>query len=142
MSDAMEEIQPGKPLDPWNESFDGRRGELTLAGLIKLRRGKRAYEELALASGNNPKLSSWQQWGKGTPRTLLPEPDSIRGMALALGVSETEVLMAAGRSVGLAVAPDDSSELRIAGGGLLPPYAQEAVFTTVRAMRLLATEPG
>lgn len=115
---------------------------LTLADLIQLRRNGRSYETLAVESGNNPKLSSWQQWGKGTPRTLLPEPDSIRGMALALGVSQSDVLFAAARSVGLVVAPDDPSEMRIAGAGLLPQYAQEAVFTTVRAMALLTTEKG
>jgi len=115
---------------------------LSLAGLIQARRNGRPYEQLAEESGNNPKTSAWQQWGKGSPRTLLPEPDSIKGMALALGVSQSDVLMAAARSVGLAVAPDDLSELRIAGAGLLPQYAQESLLTTARTMMLLTTENG
>lgn len=110
-----------------------------LGQLIQARRGTRSYERLAQDSGNRPKLSSWQQWGKGEPRTLLPEPDSIRGMALALGVSHTDVLMAAARSVGLVVTSEDPSELRIAGAGLLPEMAQETLFLMARTLALSAT---
>jgi hypothetical protein len=114
--------------------------EFTLQQLIHERRGERSYLDLARESGNRPGLSAWQQWGTGKPRVSLPDTDSIRGMALALGVSQTEVLLAAARSAGLAVTPHDPSELRIAGGGLLPLYAQEALFMTARSMALLATE--
>ena len=111
-----------------------------LGQLIQARRGTRSYERLAQDSGNRPKLSAWQQWGNGAPRTLLPEPDSIRGMALALGVSHTEVLMAAARSVGLTVASEDPSELRIAGAGLLPSMAQETLLMMARTLALATTE--
>lgn len=110
----------------------------TLGQLIQTRRAGRSYERLAADSGNRPKLSAWQQWGKGSARTLLPEPDSIRGMALALGVSHTDVLMAAARSVGLVVASEDPSELRIAGAGLLPEMAQETILVMARTLALVA----
>lgn len=115
---------------------------LTLGQLIQARRSGRSYERLAQDSGHRPKLSAWQQWGKGDARTLLPEPDSIRGMALALGVSHTEVLMAAARSVGLTVASEDPSELRIAGAGSLPDMAQETLLIMARTLALVASEKG
>jgi len=113
-------------------------GGMTLAELIQARRSGRSYENLAHDSGNRPKLSAWQQWGNGSPRTLLPEPDSIRGIALALGVSHTDVLLAAARSVGLVVAADDPSELRIAGAGLLPEFAQDTLLMMARTLALVA----
>jgi hypothetical protein len=60
-------------------------------------------------------------------------------MALALGVSHTDIILAVARTLGLTVASDDPSELRIAGGGLLPEQAQQTLLNMARSMQLLAS---
>lgn len=98
---------------------------LTLAGLIAELKGDRSFRELkdrAAGLGALSTLSSWQQWA--TPdyeRKLLPDPATVRAFAKGLGVSETEVLLAAARQVGLDVGEGNRTDLVLPGAGHLPP---------------------
>ncbi len=73
-------------------------------------KGERSFRELmekAAGLGHASKLSTWQQWGDPKfQRKLLPDPETIRAFSRGLGVTETEVLMAAARQVGLDVGVD------------------------------------
>lgn len=97
----------------------------TLAALIMEFKGDRSFRELkekAASLGALSTLSSWQQWG--TPdfeRKLLPDPTTVRAFARGLGVSETDVLLAAARQVGLDVGEGNRTDLVLPGAGHLPP---------------------
>lgn len=96
----------------------------TLALLIAQFKGDRSFRELkdkAASLGVPSTLSSWQQWGSPDfERKLLPDPMTVRAFAAGLGVSETEVLMAAARQVGLDVGEGNASDLVLPGAGGLP----------------------
>jgi hypothetical protein len=95
----------------------------TLPALILRVKGERTFRELrgqALRFGHDVPESSWQQWAKPEfKRTKLPDPETIRAFAIGLGVTETEVLLAAGRSLGLAVGLDNDADLLLPGAGVL-----------------------
>lgn len=97
----------------------------TLAGLMLEVKGERSFRELmekAAGLGYPSKLSTWQQWGDPKfQRKLLPDPETIRAFARGLGVSETEVLMAAARQVGMDVGEGNASDLVLPGAGGLAP---------------------
>lgn len=97
----------------------------TLAVLIADTKGARSFRELqerAAELGAPSTLSSWQQWANPDfERKLLPDPATVRAFARGLGVSETEVLMAAGRQVGLDVGEGNQTDLVLPGAGHLPP---------------------
>jgi len=110
----------------------------TLAELITERRGERSYGRLAQDCGGYPTAKRLQQL-VAKPLTNFPDPDTIRGLVLGLGCSATEITLAAARSAGLpVVAGEDPSALTIAGAGLLPPHAQEALLDLAREMMKLA----
>lgn len=97
----------------------------TLAGLILAAKGDRSFRELkdrADGMGHHSTLSSWQQWASPEfERKLLPDPVTVRAFAAGLGVSETEVLLAAARQVGLDVGEGNQSDLVLPGAGGLAP---------------------
>lgn len=97
----------------------------TLAALINELKGERSFRELrdrAASLGASSTLSSWQQWGSPDfERKLLPDPVTVRAFARGLGVSETEVLLAAARQVGLDVGEGNETDLVLPGAGHLPP---------------------
>lgn len=97
----------------------------TLALLIQQAKGDRSFRELkdrAEGVGLHSTLSSWQQWAMPDyERKLLPDPATVRAFAAGLGVSETEVLLAAGRQVGLDVGEGNETDLVLPGAGGLPP---------------------
>ena len=97
----------------------------TLASLMLEVKGDRSFRELmekAAGLGYSSKLSTWQQWGDpGYTRKLLPDPATIRAFSRGLGIAETEVLMAAGRQVGLDVGTGNAVDLVLPGAGGLPP---------------------
>lgn len=96
-----------------------------MALLIQAAKGDRSFRELkdrATAVGLASTLSSWQQWAMPDfERKLLPDPATVRAFAAGLGVSETEVLMAAARQVGLDVGEGNAADLVLPGAGGLPP---------------------
>jgi hypothetical protein len=78
--------------------------------------------DTAAALGHHSTLSSWQQWAMPDyERKLLPDPATVRAFAAGLGVSETEVLLAAARQVGLDVGEGNESDLVLPGAGGLAP---------------------
>jgi len=97
----------------------------TLAALIQDAKGERSFRELkdrADGVGLHSTLSSWQQWASPEfERKLLPDPVTVRAFAAGLGVSETEVLLAAARQVGLDVGEGNESDLVLPGAGGLAP---------------------
>jgi len=105
----------------------------TLALLIQQAKGTRSYREMkdkAAAVGLTSTLSSWQQWAMPDfERKLLPDPVTVRAFAAGLGVSETEVLMAAARQVGLDVGEGNASDLVLPGAGVLPPEDRNVLAT-------------
>lgn len=97
----------------------------TLATLILRIKGDRSFRELkdrAESLGASSTLSSWQQWGDhGFERKLLPDPATVRAFAKGLGISETDVLIAAARQVGLDVGEGNGTDLVLPGMAHLPP---------------------
>lgn len=100
------------------------REEVDLAQLIQGLKGDRSFQELcdrAAQFGHHASITSWQNWANPTyKRKDLPSTEAIRSFAAGLGVSETDVLLAAARTVGLNVI-DLPSDLVIPGGGDLKP---------------------
>ncbi|MDQ0241249.1 hypothetical protein [Arthrobacter bambusae] len=69
-----------------------------------------------------PVEASWRQWANPNfeaERTTFPSPDTIRAFAVGMGATETEVLMAIGRSLGLDVGPENDTDLILPGAGVL-----------------------
>lgn len=97
----------------------------TLAALIAEMKGDQSFRELkdrAASLGALSTLSSWQQWASPDfERKLLPDPVTVRAFARGLGVSETDVLLAAARQVGLDVGEGNRTDLILPGAGHLPP---------------------
>lgn len=105
----------------------------TLALLIQAAKGDRSFRELkdrAGSLGHDSTLSSWQQWAKvNFERKLLPDPATVQAFAAGLGVSETDVLLAAARQVGLDVGEGNASDLVLPGAGQLPPEDRNVLAT-------------
>lgn len=97
---------------------------MTMAELIESRRGDRSYQKLADDAGGGFRQTVWQQWNnptQGREPTSFPMPDTIIGMAKALNVSVTDVLLAAGRTLGLDVGVfGGEHDMLLPGAGDLP----------------------
>jgi hypothetical protein len=61
------------------------------------------YSDLERASGRALTRGRWQQLGAGVPPRKFPDPESLMVIARVLEVDITTVVLAAARSVGLAV---------------------------------------
>jgi hypothetical protein len=94
-----------------------------LAELFARHKGERSYREMrekAESAGYWAAHVSWQQWAReGYVRAQFPAPETIKAFAVGLGVSETEVLLAAGRSLGLDVGLNNETDLILPGAGSL-----------------------
>ncbi|GGH93973.1 hypothetical protein ACFFGR_09545 [Arthrobacter liuii] len=113
----------------------------TLALLIQQAKGRRvakghkerSFRELkdtADAAGHHSTLSSWQQWAMlDYERKLMPDPATIRAFAAGLEVSETEVVLAAARQLGLDVGEGNDADLVLPGAGHLPPEDRNVLAT-------------
>jgi hypothetical protein len=80
--------------------MDTSRGKL-LADLVMEHKGARSYEDLSRLAGGAITRGRWQQLATVRTQTQFPEARTIRGIALAFGISQREVIHAAARSVGL-----------------------------------------
>lgn len=67
-----------------------------------------------------------------SPLKNFPDPDTIRGLQRATGVSATEIVMAAARSLGLDVADSDPDALHIPGISNIPDSTREALLALAR----------
>lgn len=113
---------------------------LTFAELVAERRNNRTLKELQADSGDVVRWNSWQQWTNPSParrRTQFPEVATIKAMALALGVTEGEVLLALGRTLGLAI--DAEQDLVLPGAGALPPLAKSTLASLATVMSIQAS---
>lgn len=103
---------------------------MNLQELIAACKGDRSYEALEKAGGGSPSSKRWQQIAtKVDPK--FPDPATIRSIARALSVSETTVVLAAARSLGLTIPLADASRL----AELLPPSAARLTPMQVAAVR-------
>lgn len=97
----------------------------TLAAMILAAKGDRPFRELmerAAGLGAPSNLSSWNQWcDPKFERKLLPDPSTVRAFAKGIGASETDVLLAAARQVGMDVGEGNTADLVLPGMGHLPP---------------------
>lgn len=89
-------------------------GKGDLKALIAERKGDRSYDQLERDSGGTPTAGRWQQMATRPPKNI-PETATLIGMARALGVTVTEVVMAAARSCGMDVREDSHGSLSTAG---------------------------
>jgi hypothetical protein len=110
---------------------------LNLQALIRMRKDERGWSFVELESRSNNDLTRgrWQQLAAGERIRNFPGPDTIRVIADALEVDVTTVLMAAARSLGLAVRPrgPDLAQLLPAGTDLLSERMRDAILVIIRA---------
>lgn len=121
------------------------RDDPTLADLFKRHRRGRSFAELmdAAAKGGYwiPAESSWRQWADPKyHRKDIPTTQTIKAFAAGLGVTEREVLLAIGRTVGLEIEPDPEVDLIIPGAGVLGAEDREVILSM--AALLLAKMEG
>lgn len=99
-----------------------------LAYLIAVRKGDRSYQRIAEDSGGAITRNRVQQLATEPRQKQFPSPETIRGLARALGATETEVVAAAARSVGIDVRYGiDPRALVIGRAGELPARARDAI---------------
>lgn len=111
----------------------------TFGELVADHRNNRSLNQLEDDSGGVVRWNSWQQWINPSPnraRVQFPQVDTIRGMARSLGVTEREVLLALGRTLGLSLEADE--DLVVVGAGRLPPFAKATLQSL--ALTLMAAE--
>lgn len=103
----------------------------TLADLINRRGAVRPLIRAAKEKGHVSSESTWRQWANPElkPRKDIPSTDIIKAFAAGLGISETEVLLAAGRQVGLDVGPENTTDLILPGAGILGPGEKNMLAT-------------
>lgn len=111
-------------------------GTWTLARLIAQRKGDRSFKRLSTDCGGTPTANRLQQMST-KDISAFPDPDTIRGIAMGLGTTITEVTLAAARSLGLNVTQGEPDALIVAGAGTLPAEAQEAILGVSREMQRL-----
>lgn len=103
---------------------------MNLQELVAACKGDRSYDDLETAGGGSPTSKRWQQIATKVDKNF-PDPPTIRAMARALSVTETTVVLAAARSLGLTVPLADASRL----AELLPPSAARLTAMQVAAVR-------
>lgn len=104
-----------------------------LRELILNRKGTRSFDDLSKACGGSPTGKRLHQL-VSRPMKNFPDPDTIKGLARGLNVSQTEVLLAAARSLGLRVTEADDTVLVLQEAGTLPQDRQELLMSISRAL--------
>lgn len=114
--------------------------EPNLAALIADKKGTRSYEKISQDCGGLPTAKRVHQLAT-KPQKNFPDPDTIRGLARGLGVTITDVVMAAARTVELPVyTGNDPSALSIGGAGELDDSAKEALSKVAREFIRLTSQ--
>lgn len=114
--------------------------EPDLARLILDAKGSRSYERLSIDCGGLPTDKRLQQMAT-TGLKAFPDLATIRGLARGIGTTETAVVLAAARSLGLRVhSGEDPGALVIGGADDLRPEQKEAVVALVRVFREMNTD--
>lgn len=107
--------------------------QMDLAQLILAKKGDRSYGRLSKDCGGIPtdrRLNSMVL----RPMNQFPDVATIQGLAIGLGVSITDVLLASARSLGLSVGAGDSGALTIPGAANLPADAQRVIGDMAREL--------
>ena len=104
-----------------------------LPELILNHKGTRSFDDLSRACGGSPSGKRLHQM-VSRPMRSFPDPDTIKGLARGLNVSQMDVLLAAARSLGLRVSDSDNSVLVLQEAGTLPPERQELIISVARAL--------
>ncbi|MBO0827761.1 MAG: hypothetical protein J2P24_08265 [Streptosporangiales bacterium] len=109
---------------------------MDLAELIRRNKGERSFDTLAVDCGNRPTSQRIQQIASSRRLANFPDPDSIRGLAKGLGVTEWAVVQAAAVSVGLRVdeSPSRLADLLPVDADRIPERIQDAFLSVVRAV--------
>jgi len=84
-----------------------------------------SYEALSAACGGTPSNKRLHQLING-PLKNFPDPSTIRALAKGTGASVKEIVLAAARSLDLAVPDSDPDSLHVEGANELPESAQTA----------------
>ncbi|WP_143082850.1 hypothetical protein [Cellulomonas sp. KH9] len=114
-----------------------------LAALIADAKGDRSYDQISRAAGGKPTAERLQQLATGEMKTF-PGPATIEALARGLGVTVTDVVSAACRSLGIEVHYGATpGALTIPGAGALPAPARRAIEDVAQQMLALhqAAEP-
>lgn len=95
----------------------------------------KSVRELAEASGGRVKFQTFQELSSKPPKQFPKDPKTITGMALALHVPETTIVLAYAKSLGIHVSSAESAfSLRLpADVDKLSPAMQNAILSVARA---------
>jgi hypothetical protein len=113
-------MEPSDPREP------------LLADLINDRKGTRSYADLERDTGGTITRGRFQQLATVRKQSKFPDPSTLRGIVMATNLPMREVVLAAARSVGLSVPPEDPTILMIAGAGALPDDQKEILLNLAR----------
>ncbi|GAA5229210.1 hypothetical protein [Arthrobacter cryoconiti] len=87
--------------------------------LILDRKGGRTYGKLSDDCGGQPTSGRLQQMAT-TRLKAFPDPETLKGLAIGLGVSVTRIILTAAESLDLPVQPVDDGDMTLYGAGHLP----------------------
>lgn len=96
--------------------------------------GGKSVRDLAKDSGERVKFQTFQELSISPPKQFPKDPKTIVGMALALKVSETAIVLAYASSLGITVAAGSNLAMRLpADVDKLSPAMQDAIINLTRA---------
>ncbi|WP_156781231.1 hypothetical protein [Mycobacterium gordonae] len=116
----------------------------TIKDLIRssLDAGK-SVRELAEDSGHRVKFQTFQELSVHAPKQFPKNPETITGMALALKVSETAIVLAYASGIGITVTAGSNFAMRLpADVDRLSPDMQDALVALTRAALTTAPAPS
>jgi hypothetical protein len=94
----------------------------------------KSVRDLAEDSGQRVKFQTFQELSNYAPKQFPKDPKTIVGMALALKVSETAIVLAFASSLGISVATGSNLAMRLpADVDKLSPEMQDAIINLTRA---------
>ncbi|MGP5220454.1 hypothetical protein [Arthrobacter rhombi] len=105
----------------------------TLQQLVLDNKGELSYGSLADRSGGALKPRGLQKLVT-TQFSSFPSPETLQGISRALGLPLREVVLAAGRSLGLRLHDANPDDLVLVGAGQLPLSSRDALRSMSREM--------
>ncbi len=94
----------------------------------------RSVRQLAEDSGGRIKFQTFQTLSKSPPKQFPKDSKTITGMAVALKVPESTIVLAYAKGLGIKVAADSSFALRLPPGvDAIDPAMQDAIINLTRA---------
>jgi hypothetical protein len=118
---------------------------LTIKDLIRaaLDNGK-TVRQLETDSGGRVRFQAFQEYSNNAPKNFPRDMETITGMAIALGVSETTIVLAYAKGLGVRVAPGSAFSLRVPPGvDQLDHPVQESLLGLMRSIvRMEAAAAG